>query len=76
MNKKEKKKEINEIIEVVLLGIPKEIAASKFYKSAAQKTTSTKAKNLFNRLSEQERGHEAVLRKILNELQEELAEIS
>ncbi len=75
MQKREKKKELEEMIEVVLLRIPKEIEARKFYKSAAEKTTSQAAKDLFFNLSDQEKGHEAELRRILKQLQEELQEL-
>jgi len=66
-------KELREMIEVVLLRIPKEIEARNFYLSAAKKTTSPTGKELFGSLAEQEKGHEAELRRVLGELQAELA---
>ena len=72
MQTKMKIKELQEMIEVVLLRIPREIEARMFYMSAAQKTTSPAAKELFITLSEQEQGHEAELRRILGQLQDEL----
>jgi rubrerythrin len=71
LQNKEKIKELQEMIEVVLIRIPKEIEAMNFYMSAAQKTTSPDAKELFVSLSIQEQGHEAELRRILQQLQDE-----
>jgi len=72
---KSKITELREMIEVVLLRIPKEIEARNFYLSAAQRTTSPTAKELFASLAEQEKGHEAELRRVLGELQAELKAI-
>jgi len=75
VSKQKKIAELKEMIEVVLLRIPREIEARNFYLSAAQRTTSKTAKELFESLSEQERGHEAELRRVLGDLQRELREI-
>lgn len=72
VNKKQKMKELNNIIEVVLIRIPREIEARTFYISASQRFSSSTAKELFKELALQEAGHEAELRRILNDLQEEL----
>ncbi|KAA0258836.1 rubrerythrin [Deferribacter autotrophicus] len=74
-DKKEKIRAIEEMIQVVLLRIPKEVEAMKFYLSAAKKATSEKARNLFQNLAEQEKGHEAELKRILLELKDELRKI-
>lgn len=68
-------REIEEMIEVVLLAIPREISAREFYLSAAKKSTSEGARDLFLDLANQEKGHEAELKKILHELQDELVEL-
>ena len=46
-NRQEKIKAIEEMIQIVLLRIPKEIEAMHFYTKAAEKSTSDEAKNLF-----------------------------
>lgn len=74
MDKKEKIKDLEEMIQVVLLRIPKEIEAKNFYLSAARRTKSEVARDLFNTLAQQEKGHEAELRRILKHLQTELQE--
>ncbi len=68
-------KSIEEMIQVVLLAIPREISAYQFYKNAAEKALSESSKSLFKTLALQEKGHEAELRKILNELKSELREL-
>ncbi|MEC9492128.1 ferritin family protein [Flexistipes sp.] len=75
MDKKQKKKSLEEMIEVVLFRIPKEIEAMRFYKSAAEKATDEAAKELFENLAAQEKGHEAELRRILNELKNQLNDL-
>jgi len=72
LEKKKEIKELEEMIEIVLLRIPREIEARNFYMSAAKKTNSEMAKELFINLSQQEQGHEAELRRILKHLQGEL----
>lgn len=68
-------KEIEEMIEVVLLAIPREISAREFYLSAAKKSNTEASRDLFLDLANQEKGHEAELRKILEHLQNELMEM-
>ncbi len=75
MTKQEKIKAIEEMIQIVLLRIPKEIEAMHFYTKAAEKSTTDEAKNLFLSLAQQEKGHEAELKRILKELKEQLNEI-
>lgn len=75
MTKVEKIKAIEEMIQIVLLRIPKEIEAMHFYTRAAEKSTTEEAKNLFLSLAQQEKGHEAELRRILQDLKEQLKEI-
>ncbi|ADR17930.1 ferritin family protein [Calditerrivibrio nitroreducens] len=74
-NRQEKIKSIEEMIQIVLLRIPKEIEAMHFYTKAAEKSTSDEAKNLFLSLAQQEKGHEAELRRILNDLKQQLMEL-
>ena len=70
---KNKIKAIEEMIQVVLLAIPREISARDFYLNAAQRATSDDARELFSSLASQEIGHEAELRRILESLKNELA---
>ena len=58
MNEKEKIRELEEMIEVVLLRIPREAEAMKYYISAAKRISSKTSKELFFCLAEEEAGHE------------------
>lgn len=71
-DKKHRIKAIEEMIQVVLLAIPREISAREFYLSAADKSVNARSRELFESLARQERGHEAELRRILEELRSEL----
>jgi len=73
--KHEKIKALEEMIQIVLLRIPKEVEAMHFYTKAAEKSTTKDAKNLFLSLAQQEKGHEAELRRILNDLIVQLNEV-
>lgn len=75
MSKQERLKALEEMIQIVLLRIPKEVEAMHFYKKAAEKSTTKEAKELFISLAEQEKGHEAELRRILAELKEQFEKI-
>lgn len=68
-------KELDMMIEIVLISIPREISAREFYLNSVQKFRSGPAKELFSDLAEQEKGHEAELRKILKRLRDELADL-
>lgn len=70
--KKDRIKELQEMIEVVILSIPREIASHKYYEKALEKASDDSARNLFASFIKEERRHEANLRKILNDLQNEL----
>ena len=74
MNEDVKKriKGVEEMIQVVLLSIPREISSRDFYLSAAKKATSDDSRELFEFLAQQEMGHEAELRRILGKLKNEL----
>ncbi len=72
---KDRIREIQEMIQVVLLAIPREISAREFYLRAANRAVSDNSRELFTELAEQEKGHEAELRRILEELKEELAQL-
>ncbi|KJR43165.1 rubrerythrin [Candidatus Magnetoovum chiemensis] len=71
-SKKVRAKELDEMIQVVLLAIPREISARDFYLNAVSKATSDSSRTLFYNLAEQEKGHEVWLRKILDELRSEV----
>ena len=74
-DRKKKIKELEEMIEVLLLAIPKEVISQKFYQSAIQKATSDDTRDFFVSLVREEKRHEMRLRRILNDLQAELSEL-
>lgn len=76
MDKRKKRiKELKEMIEVLILAIPREIASQQFYQAAVDKATSETTRKFFLSLVEQEKSHEANLTKILNNLQMELKQL-
>ncbi len=77
MDKQDKQriKALEEMIQVVLLAIPREISAYEFYLNAAGKATTDSSRDLFHTLADQEKGHEAELKKILGELKTELGKL-
>ncbi|UOD35898.1 rubrerythrin [Deferribacteraceae bacterium V6Fe1] len=75
MSKKEMIKALEEMIQVVLIRIPKEVEAMRFYQSAAEKSVTQASKELFLNLAQQEKGHEAELRRILEDLKRQLNEL-
>ncbi len=77
MNEEKKKriKELEEMIEVVLLSIPREIASQKYYQKALEKASSDTTMKFFKTLVKEEKGHEATLKKILKDLQTELKQL-
>ena len=70
--KKKRIKELEEMIEAVVLSIPREIASQKYYQKALEKASGVSAQKLFTSFIKEEKRHEANLRKILNDLQNEL----
>jgi len=70
---RDKIKELEMMIEIVLISIPREIFAREFYLNSVKKFRSGPSKELFTDLAEQEKGHEAELRKILKRLRNELS---
>jgi rubrerythrin len=70
--KKKRIKELEEMIEVVVLSIPREIASQKYYQKALEKASSDSTRKFFKSFVAEEKRHEANLRKILNDLQNEL----
>lgn len=76
MDKRKKRiKELKEMIEVLILAIPREIASQQFYQAAVDKATSETTRKFILSLIEQEKSHEANLTKILNNLQMELKQL-
>jgi len=77
MNEEKKKriKELEEMIEVVLLSIPREIASQKYYQKALEKASSDTTMKFFKTFVEEEKRHEADLKKILKDLQIELKQL-
>ncbi len=69
---RDKIKAIEEMIQVVLLAIPREISAHAYYLSASQRATSDMSRNLFLSLAEQEKDHEMKLKHIVKDLKREL----
>ena len=72
---KKRIKELEEMIEVVLLSIPREVASQKFYQKAAERASSDTTVKFFKSLMAEETGHEAHLRKVLKEFQTELKQL-
>ncbi|MGE4547472.1 MAG: ferritin family protein [Desulfurella sp.] len=60
--------ELEEMKQIILIAIPKEISARDFYLKAAKKFKTQESIQLFLALADQEKGHEASLRKILEEI--------
>lgn len=75
LSKKEMITAIQEMIQVVLIRIPKEIEAMRFYQAAAEKAVNNASRELFLNLAKQEKGHEAELRRILEDLKQQLDEL-
>ena len=77
MNEEKKKriKELEEMIEVVLLSIPREIASQKYYQKALEKASSDTTMKFFKTFVEEEKRHETDLKKILKDLQTELKQL-
>ncbi len=67
--------ELEEMKEILLIAIPKEISARDFYLNAAKKFKTQESVQLFLSLAEQEKGHEASLRKILAEIEDNIKKI-
>ncbi len=67
--------ELEEMKQIILIAIPKEISARDFYLNASKKFKTPESKQLFISLAEQEKGHEASLKKILNEIEENIKKI-
>lgn len=74
-NLRAKIRELEDMIEIVLISIPREISAREFYLNSVKKFRSGPAKELFADLANQEKGHEAELRRILKRLRAELTEM-
>jgi rubrerythrin len=64
-------KELEEMLEIISIGIAREQASIKFYTEAFDKATTETARRLFSLLVEQEKGHEAKLRAQLHETKSE-----
>ena len=75
MSKDEKIKRIEEMIEVVLRMIPKEIQSRDVYLGVYEKAFNDATKKLFKYLADQELEHENKLRAVLLILQKEIDKI-
>jgi rubrerythrin len=73
--KKKRIKELEEMIEVVLLSIPREIASQKYYQKAIEKASSDTTMKFFKTFVDEEKRHEADLKKILKDMQTELKQL-
>jgi len=65
-------KALEEIAEIISIGIAREQASTQFYMNAYQKATTENARKMFSLLVEQEKGHEAKLRAQLHEIRSEI----
>ena len=75
MSKDEKIKRIEEMIQVVLKMIPKEIQSRDVYLGVYEKAFNDATRKLFKFLADQEEGHEKKLRAVLLILQKEIDNI-
>jgi len=67
-----KVKDLEEIAEIISIGIAREQASVKFYTEAFDKAATETARRMFSLLVEQEKGHEAKLRAQLHEIKSEI----
>ena len=66
------KRELNQMVEVVTIAIPREIDTYQFYMNAAKRSVGENAKKLFEALAQQEKAHENLLKGLLDEIKTEL----
>ena len=66
------KKDLREMIEVVTLAIPREVEAYNAYMKAANASKAEESRKLFIALAQQEKGHEKVLKDLLEDLKKQL----
>lgn len=66
------KKDLREMIEVITLAIPREIEAYNSYMKAANASKAEESRKLFLHLAQQEKGHEKVLKDLLEDLLKQL----
>ena len=64
-----------EMIELIVISIPREIASQKYYQNAAKKASSEVTRKFFQDFVEEEKRHEANLRRMLNYLENELKQL-
>jgi rubrerythrin len=72
---KELIRELEERLEALVIAIPKEIAAHKFYLDLANSSQHEGARKMFLELADQEFGHKQSLEKVVKEIQNEIAEL-
>ncbi len=65
-------RDLQTMIEAVVLAIPRETAAYEFYAALVSKSSTEAAWDMFTYLAEQEKLHEAKLRSILSDLKSQL----
>jgi len=68
-------KELDEMIETVLIAIPREIEAHNYYMQAYNRAASETSRRMFLYLAEQEKMHEAKLKTQLANLKAELEKL-
>jgi len=73
-DKKNKRKALIEMIDIVTLSITHEVDSKTVYLNAAKKAVSDESRNFFLSLAKQEHDHEKMLRNILETIKEELKE--
>lgn len=66
--------ELQDMIEAILLAIPREREANEYYTNAYRGATSEASRKMYSYLADQEKLHETTLRKRLDELQQELTD--
>ena len=71
----ERIKALEEIIEILVLSIPREVYSQKHYHKAAQSVSTKAGQEFFRSLVEEEMRHEANLKAKLEEFRQELKEL-
>lgn len=72
---KELIKELEERLEALVIAVPKEEAAHKFYLDLANSTKHEGARKLFLQLADQELGHKHSLEEVVEDTQKEIARL-
>jgi len=67
-----KKKDLEEIAEIITIAIAREKSSVRYYREASSKAVTESAKKMFSILEKQEMEHETVLRAQLHEIEAQI----